>query len=544
MNQPHSSHTPPKSGSRFGSWRGRLVLLAALPTAVALGWAIENWRGARAWKIALESLQARGEPISMKQLLGPDIPADQNVAESPLLTGLHSYVLTNDVQGKKSYRWLGRSRSRDISDRLRLPEPLKATTKPPDNTLNRSGYDLAALASALRSGTNTYRTTSGDPDTGDLKEIMRPYDLPRPAEGVSDAQAVLQALEGRRAVMEEIREAYRRPRCRFAIRYEDGPATLLPHLAMQKQMANLFRIRATAKLALGDRQGAEEDLQTVWAIGDRSREEPTLIGYLVRVAIEGMACETFWQGAVEHAWTESQLARFQERFRGMHQRDALVYSFRGERLFGATTFDLLLQDRAKFLSAFDGMTEDVSTAFIQWMPAGWIRQNQAAHSRYLDRLITEIQSVETSRCVATRVDASGLSTETSGGRQGFRPYTALSDLMIPSLINVVKRSDRMVAMSRLAETVCALERYRLAAGGYPKTLGELVPRYCTSVPLDPVDGQPLRYSPEAEGGFKLYSIGLNGKDDNGICQTRISDAKDLLDWVWPPAKPTMERRLF
>lgn len=544
MNQPHSSHTLPKSGSRYGSWRGRLVILAALPTALALAWAIENWRGARAWNAALETLQARGEPISHPQLLGPDIPVEQNGAESPLFTGLHRYVLTNDLQGKKRYQWMGQSRSRDISDRLRLPEPVKAKAKSPESALNRSGYDLAALAAALRSGTNTFRTTTGDSQTGDLKEIVRSYDLPRPAEGASDAQVVLHALEGRRAVMEEIREAYQRPRFRFAIRYEDGPNTLLPHLGMQKQMANLFRIRATAKLAVGDRDGAEQDLQTVLMIGDRWREEPTLIGYLVRIAIEGMACETFWQGAVEHAWTEPQLARFQERFGGMLQRDALVYSLRGERLFGATTFDLLLQDRAKFLSAFEGMTEDVSTAYIRWMPAGWIRQNQAVHSRYLDRLISEVQSVEPSRCVTMRVVASGLDTSTSGGREGFRPYTVLSDLMIPSLVNVVKRSDRMVAISRLAETVCALERYRLGAGEYPKTLGELVPRYCTAVPLDPVDGKPLRYSPDTEGGFKLYSVGLNGKDDNGISQTRISEGADLLDWVWPPAKPTMERRLF
>ena len=408
MNSSHSSHALPKSGSRLGSWRGRLVILAALPTVVVLVWAIENWRGVRAWNAALETLQARGEPISHQQLLGPDIPAEQNVAESPLLGGLHRYVLTNDLQGKKSYQWMGRSRSRDLTDRLRLPEVRKSVAPAAERGLNRTGYDLAALAAVLRSGTNTYKTTEEDPETGALKEVVKPYGMPRPAEGVSDAQAVLQALEGRRGVMEEIQDAYRRPRSRFPIRYEDGPNALLPHLPMQKQMANLFRVRALAKLGVGDREGAESDLNTIFLLSDRLREEPTLIGYLVGVAIEGIGFETFWQGMMEGAWVEPQLAQFQERFGKMLQRDALVYSFRGERLFVANSFDLLLQDRAKFLKAFEGMTEDVSTAYIRWMPSGWIRQNQVVHSETMDRLIARIQGVDPARCVFPRVGGGGV----------------------------------------------------------------------------------------------------------------------------------------
>ena len=38
-----------------------------------------------------------------------------------------------------------------------------------------------------------------------------------------------------------------------------------------------------------------------------------------------------------------------------------------------------------------------------------------------------------------------------------------------------------------------------------------------SVPLDAVDGQPLRYRRNADGTFSLYSIGENGVDAMVAC---------------------------
>ena len=45
-------------------------------------------------------------------------------------------------------------------------------------------------------------------------------------------------------------------------------------------------------------------------------------------------------------------------------------------------------------------------------------------------------------------------------------------------------------------------------------LEELVPQFLPSVPLDPYDGQPLRYK-RLPAGFVVYSIGADGRDDGG-----------------------------
>jgi hypothetical protein len=58
-------------------------------------------------------------------------------------------------------------------------------------------------------------------------------------------------------------------------------------------------------------------------------------------------------------------------------------------------------------------------------------------------------------------------------------------------------------------------------------------------------GQPMRYRREANGRYTLWSVGFDGKDDNGkrnldpknAESTRFFNADYVGDWVWDfPAK--------
>lgn len=59
-----------------------------------------------------------------------------------------------------------------------------------------------------------------------------------------------------------------------------------------------------------------------------------------------------------------------------------------------------------------------------------------------------------------------------------------------------------------------LHACRQDRGDYPKTLAALVPKYVPKVPQDLFSGKPIRYS-RSEAGCVVYSVGQNGKDDNG-----------------------------
>lgn len=92
-------------------------------------------------------------------------------------------------------------------------------------------------------------------------------------------------------------------------------------------------------------------------------------------------------------------------------------------------------------------------------------------------------------------------------------------------------------MANMATTAIALKRYQLKHdGSLPPMLDTLVPEYLPSIPIDPVDGKPLRYKPEGNM-FSLYALRFNKTDDGGDQSLRQnSPDKDL---VWPrPAKPS------
>jgi hypothetical protein len=105
----------------------------------------------------------------------------------------------------------------------------------------------------------------------------------------------------------------------------------------------------------------------------------------------------------------------------------------------------------------------------------------------------------------------------------------------------VRRTIRMEAARRVVVTAVALKRFHLKHGKLPETLNVLVPEFLPVVPIDPYDGKPLRYHPNADGTYLLYSVGPDGKDDGGdpslekgvTSSNHYWQNDHALDWVWP-----------
>ena len=517
-----------------------VVILVAL---ISLAFVIEGTRAAWAWQEVEAHLKQRGEPLNFEELVGPRVPDAQNFARHPLMDGLLSHTATNDAKGRPTFQWTGQRKIAELQEALRFPEPRSDEPKG-GNRLRRTGPDLEALASLLKAGTHREKRTVYDPGRTEPRETNDLVHLPIPPAGMPAAQAVLYAFKGRRAVLDQITEAARRPRAQYDLRYADGPNALLPHLAIHKSMAGKLRTRSAARVAAGDTAGAAEDIDTILRLAELTGEDPVLIGYLVRVAIQSSAFSAFWAGTSQHAWSDAQLAAFQQRFEGLKQRDSLVKAFRGERLFGKTCFELMRQGRLnpETLGAVDGGSDGFSGGA---MPKAWLLQNQAYHSRVMDQVVDALQRCDPERGIAAkgsiweteRIDQTVFDT----ANRRFHPYRILTHMLLPGLAKVHAKADRSLTTSRLAITVAGLERHRLATGSYPKALGDLVPKWVPAVPLDPMDGQPLRYRLNADGSFTVYGVGPNHTDDNGVFESQ--QGQDL-DWVWPPSHPTEERRLF
>ena len=100
------------------------------------------------------------------------------------------------------------------------------------------------------------------------------------------------------------------------------------------------------------------------------------------------------------------------------------------------------------------------------------------------------------------------------------------------------------ARRRILVTAVSLKRYHLRHGAYPKALGALVPEYLKTMPLDFMDGKPLRYCTTDDGHYLLYSVGLDCTDNGGKASISPADAdlpdgpfvfeyQEGTDLVWP-----------
>jgi hypothetical protein len=121
----------------------------------------------------------------------------------------------------------------------------------------------------------------------------------------------------------------------------------------------------------------------------------------------------------------------------------------------------------------------------------------------------------------------------------FRSWRCFAtSLILPSNSKAASRAFRVKAQCNIAVAAIALKRYHLRHKKYPNNLGELVPEFVSDVPIDYIDGQPLRYRRDGDQ-FVLWSIGPDGKDDGGA-----PNSKPSFGWlqgpddVWPqPASP-------
>ena len=86
---------------------------------------------------------------------------------------------------------------------------------------------------------------------------------------------------------------------------------------------------------------------------------------------------------------------------------------------------------------------------------------------------------------------------------------------------------------RLLVTAIALQRYHLTHGSYPDSLKTLVPDFIAAVPMDLMDGKPLRYQQKLDGTFLLYSVGEDGEDNGGDPMNSSKSWLKARDAVWP-----------
>jgi hypothetical protein len=91
---------------------------------------------------------------------------------------------------------------------------------------------------------------------------------------------------------------------------------------------------------------------------------------------------------------------------------------------------------------------------------------------------------------------------------------ALMALLLPSARKVHAAADRTEQIQRNLQLAFALEAYQREHGRYPDKLEALAPDYLPRIEGDVFSGKPLIYRP-VRSAYLLYSVGVNGQDDQG-----------------------------
>ena len=522
------------SGMRRLPWRAKVALAAviAVPVLPGLFYLEENSRGERAWNQYKREQEAHGEQMDLAALVPPPVPDDQNFAATPFLAPLFDF-LPGTQQPRDP---VAADCTKSLSPRYEAAAyGVRGRRLAVSNSWVLVGIDLPAWHAAL--------TASGS-YTLDFREPARVPAVTNAPAVAEAAAGVLAALAEAEPVLEELRAASRRPYSRFNLRYDiDNPATLpLPHYAVLKRAVQVLQLRASAELALGRTDQAFEDIQFMFRMADATRNEPLLIGHLVRLASMNLTLEPLAEGLARHQWSEAQLHAFEERLRGFDFLADGRQTLHGEGIFFGGIIDYVRrspnkQDVLKGIGLESGNNQPLGfsgqSAVLAAVPSGWFYLEQVNYSRtFQDYLLPAIdvpgRRVNPGAYDSATAHVEALSSDPWPVRVLQRQF--FCGMMLPALSIMLLKTALAQAGADCAALACALERYRLARGQFPESLGALVPEFISQAPHDVINGQPLHYRCTPDGQYVLYSVGWDATDDGGVFGRGGSHLTG--DWVW------------
>jgi hypothetical protein len=470
--------------------RWSVIVLLVLGTVAALFYAEENWRGAHAWEKVEAELKAKGEPLTIAEMIPPPVPDNENVAEARVF--------------------------KEIFEHDKVENPKQQNLSP-------------LLIEGLK------KILSNHSQKLDLSKGIAPE--------LVDRENLHKFFEDHGKEMAEIENALARPKLRWDLEYEKAFAVRIPHISAALDTTKILQLRALVRLESGESDQAFQDIRLMLRMSDRVRQDAFLVGYLVSLSCESLAQQVIWHGLQKRAWSDNQLKELQGLFpSGLQYVENYKQSMRWERAFFFNTVEYLRAgDYVKELSSLSisgnppSFFERAMITALSLRPKGWLDLERAHYSRFVQDGVFDASNIEDCFKRAKIFDDLIL-RKASSLRERFTAPLFIT--IMPSLKAIVGKTMQAVATMDMARTACAIERYRMTKGKIPLKLEELVPTYLEQVPVDPVNGDPIHYIVKNDKDYLLYSVGLNEKDDGGY----TSKKKELGDWVWPSCPGLVEVR--
>lgn len=411
----------------------------------------------------------------------------------------------------------GTLQSEEYFRRLGIPVP-------PDTGNYFQEYFYGLTGEASRVAIETHDKAMGGPWTEDQ--------FPELAKWLQDNQKMLEIIHEA-----SLRDQWYYPV--FDQKDKDGKpvpliAMLLPHVQKMRGLARAFLIRANLHLANNEPEKAWDDLQTCHRLGRLTARGPTLIDFLVGVAMNSMASHAELRLLSDTKLTEKQIDRFLDdltRLKPMPQVAANV-NITERMLFNDCVS--LIRDGHLSISELEGLTSEEKGPFEQpFLRAlvDWgvvLKKGNEAYDELVAAL--EIQDVDKRRTrlveidqkwkeIRSKFDASSILKDyVKTGSASAVASDRMADVMISILMPALRAVD--TAQLRCLQTnqnlllAFQLQKFKARTGSYPDSLEALETALSITVPQDLCTNAPLHYS-KTDTGYLLYSVGTNGIDEGG-----------------------------
>jgi hypothetical protein len=467
------------------------VFVVCSPALIPGFYLFEKYRGKRAWGTYQKEAKQRGVKLDLAEYVPPKVPDAENFASIPIFEAAFR-------ASDEGYQ---------LPDPFKLPKRKSGEMPQLNNPNNQTTIDLAAWQKYFV----------------EVKLISSASE--------NAASDVLKALEHYAEPLEQLRLAGTRQKCRFPVHWEKGFAAALPHPQILQNASKLYALRMAAHLTLGSSAAAYEDFREGLRLVMATRREPTVVAGLVRISQTVVMINGVWGGLKMHQWKDADLEKIERDLSKLDWLDDYVFSMGSERGEANSIVEMIIQ-QPYALDKLSLENEESIHKFLSYYPVGWLYQNQVRVNRFFDERIARVDPAQRRLFVDRQIRSSPENLHYT--------WQKLQSFVFVVITVVLEKSEDKFAQAASvtdeARLGCALERFRLSRGSFPKSLTDLTPEFIPSVPLEVVNGQPYHYHRPDDGNFVLYSVGMDLHDDGGVIDPKLPNSKQR-DWVWRyPAK--------
>lgn len=305
-------------------------------------------------------------------------------------------------------------------------------------------------------------------------------------------------------------------------------SALMPGVQMCREVANALAARALLHVEQGKADDAWQDLLACHRLGRQVGRGGTEIDMLVAVAIDRTACQADLAFLAANTANARRLENCLRDLKELPPMPPVADKVDVvERCVFLQHVTLINRHGNRYLNenekpkADDAFTDAV-LATVDWDPG--LRNANAWYDRIVAALRLKERGAREKELSAIGAELEALLKAGKGAPVrgpagaaqllGVHQGNLMIGLHLISIRKVATSTDRCRQNEDNVEIAFALAWYRCVEGHYPKELKALAPKYLPEVPQDIFSGKSLVYRP-GNDGYLLYSVGPNGKDEDG-----------------------------